>query len=216
MTYRIYLGGSFDPIHHAHLQMAMAVFRRLSLLGLPATISLLPTAGNPFKPPPTPAMHRMNMIEHAITPLIASGIMIDIDDSELARTPPIYTIDTVRLLQKKYPNDVLIFIIGGDSLHTLPTWHSHEQLINAVKLWAFGRVGTTDKIDASLMARCTTDLSQFLAENGRIFLDSSPIAAMSSSQIRTLIAKQNWQQATDLVNDEVLAYILANKLYQTG
>ncbi|MFC0820120.1 nicotinate (nicotinamide) nucleotide adenylyltransferase [Moraxella marmotae] len=214
-TIRIFLGGSFDPIHHAHLQMALAVYRTLqATTQQPISIHLLPTAGNPFKNPPTPAIHRIAMMQRAIAPLLTQGIAIGIDTRELEQPPPVYTIDTVAQLCQSYADDMLIFVIGGDSLASLYRWKSYDALIRQIKIWAFERIGDDGQIDADIAKRCTDDLDKFLATDNQIFIDKTPIAAMSSSQIRTLIAQNHQQAAATLIDDDVLAYIMANHLYQ--
>jgi len=168
MTYRIYLGGSFDPVHHAHLQMAITAFEQLSALHLPVTVTLLPTAGNPFKGAPTPTAHRLAMLT-----LATAHLPISIDEREIHEPPPVYTIDTVRQLRDKFADDVLIYLIGQDSLSSLPRWKSGEQLPDLVKFWAFTRVGETESIDASVSARLTDDLTRFLSDDGLIYQDPS-------------------------------------------
>lgn len=211
MTYRIYLGGSFDPVHHAHLQMAITAFEQLSALHLPVTVTLLPTAGNPFKGAPTPTAHRLAMLT-----LATAHLPISIDEREIHEPPPVYTIDTVRQLRDEFADDVLIYLIGQDSLSSLPRWKSGEQLPDLVKFWAFTRVGETESIDPSISARLTDDLTRFLSDDGLIYQDLSPIAAMSSSCIRQLIADGKTDVLTDYLHPTVIDYIDTHQLYQDG
>ncbi len=138
---RAYLGGSFDPVHNSHLQMAMAVYHHL----LPIAehqrralhVSLLPNARSPFKQQSTNPAHRLAMLHLAIqnTPL-------QIDELELWQSPPVYSIDSVRTLRARYPNDSLIFIMGMDSARSLGQWKEGLQLTDYVHLWIFSRTDT--------------------------------------------------------------------------
>lgn len=213
MAYRIYLGGSFDPVHRSHLHMAMAVYTQLSVkLGADGiTLCLLPTAGNPFKGAPTASRHRLSMLS-----LATQGLPIAIDDYELTQPPPIYTIDTIAHLHATYPDDVLIFVIGFDSLVSLPRWRGGEALADMVKFWAFARVGETGTPSDTLMARCTTDLDEFLAQDGKIYLDNTPIDAMSSSHIRQLISDGKTDTLVHYLHPTVIDYIDTHRLYQDG
>lgn len=209
--YRIVLGGSFDPIHRAHLQMAMAASMRLTALGLPVTVSLLPTAGNPFKDTPTPGAHRLAMLK-----LATQNTAIAIDEREIHLPPPVFTIDTLRALRSDYADDVLIYLIGQDSLNSLPTWKGGEQLADLVKFWVFSRVGEVAQISNTLAARLTDDLERFLALDGLIYQDDTHIAKMASSTIRRLIGDEPGQNLDEFLDPAVIDYIAKHKLYQSG
>lgn len=211
-TIRAFLGGSFDPVHHSHLQMATQVHQTLSQFTQNSAniiVSLMPTKGNPFKGKPTDERHRLQMLQ-----LATQGTPISIETCELERTPPIYTIDSVRTLKATYPNDRLIFILGQDSLHALPTWKDGLEISNFVNIWAFSRgdFTTHHDVDASILCRMTEDLTQFLNQDGAIYQDNTPIEAMSSTHIRHLLAQQN-PQVAKFIPKSVLDYISKHALY---
>ncbi|WP_435938619.1 nicotinate (nicotinamide) nucleotide adenylyltransferase [Moraxella bovoculi] len=210
MTIRAFLGGSFDPVHSSHLSMAMRVHATLSQAATdPISVSLMPTKGNPFKGKPTPDEHRLAMLRLATT-----GTPIDIDTHELAQKPPVYTIDTVRHLRQIYPNDRLIFIMGQDSLHALPTWKDGDEILNFVNIWAFmrGDFKPVGDLSAQVLENLTDDLGEFLSQNGRIYQDSAPITAMSSSMIRKMLAGHN-PEARQFLTKRVLDYIDKHAIY---
>lgn len=214
---RAFLGGSFDPVHLSHLQMATHVHQALSQFiqndprGQFAKIdvSLLPTAGNPFKGKPTADAHRLEMLH-----LATQGTPIDIDTHELAQTPPVYTIDTVRHLRQIYPNDRLIFIMGQDSLHALPTWKDGDEILDFVNIWAFmrGDFKPVGDLSAQVLENLTDDLGEFLSQNGRIYQDSTPIPSMSSSMVRKMLADHN-PEARQFLTKRVLDYIDKHAIY---
>ncbi|WP_201534030.1 nicotinate (nicotinamide) nucleotide adenylyltransferase [Psychrobacter immobilis] len=212
-TIRAYLGGSFDPVHNGHLQMAMTVYQRLLPIAQQQHrdlhVSLLPNARSPFKQKSTDPNHRLTMLK-----LATVNTPIQIDELELWQAPPVYTIDSVRSLRQRYPNDHLIFIIGMDSALSLDQWKEGLRLTDYVNLWIFNRNGVSDS-DKSLITQdvnalraelpkqlqhlvidSPTDLmmpaSQMLTDNaflknvhqGHIYIDPHPVAAISSTQIR--------------------------------
>lgn len=210
MTIRAFLGGSFDPVHSSHLSMAMRVHATLSQATTdPISVSLMPTKGNPFKGKPTPDEHRLAMLR-----LTTTGTPIGIETCELDRTPPIYTIDTVRLFRQRHPDDTLIFILGQDSLYTLPTWKDGDEILNFVNIWAFwrGDFHQDGEFSPQVLANLTLDLDKFLTHQGMIYQDHTPITAMSSSHIRTLIANKD-PKASDHLPPKVADYIHKNALY---
>lgn len=210
-TIRAYLGGSFDPVHLGHLAMAQQVFKQLSthFVGHDVFSFLLPTAGNPFKGKPTPVHHRLAMLN-----LATQGTPIKIDEHEIYQTPPIYTIDTVRYLKNTYPNDVLIFVMGKDSLLALPTWKEHQELLKYTNFWVFDR-DTDSKLalDNYLYPYFTDDLNQLICQTGMIYQDNTPIINISSSQLRAWLTCNN-PQATIFLPNSVANYINEHALYR--
>ena len=143
---RAYLGGSFDPVHNGHLEVAMFVYQHLlpiaTRLHRTLHVSLLPNARSPFKTQSTDPNHRLAMLK-----LATENTPIQINELELWQAPPVYTIDSVRTLRQQYPNDNLIFIMGMDSAHSLDKWRDGLRLTDHVNLWVFNRQSSTDVSD---------------------------------------------------------------------
>ncbi|WP_201615474.1 nicotinate-nicotinamide nucleotide adenylyltransferase [Psychrobacter urativorans] len=142
---RAYLGGSFNPVHNGHIQMALHVYDCLAPIATkqqcPLHISLLPNARSPFKKHSTDPAFRLAMLELAI-----KGTPLQISELELWQTPPVYSIDSVHALRQRYPNDTLIFIMGMDSARSLEKWKDGLQLTNYVHLWIFSRSNSSDSL----------------------------------------------------------------------
>ena len=135
---RAYLGGSFDPVHLGHMQMAMAVYNTLAPMAAQQNrelqVSLLPNARSPFKTKSTDPNDRLAMLNLAV-----QGTPVNINELEIWQTPPVYTIDSVRALRNHHPYDTLIFIMGMDSARSLAQWKDGLQLTDYVDLWIFNR-----------------------------------------------------------------------------
>lgn len=135
---RAYLGGSFNPVHDGHIQMAMMVYKQLLPYALQQHcqlhVALMPNARSPFKDKTTSPKHRLAMLKLAVkdTPL-------EISELELWQSPPVYSIDSVHTLRARYPNDILIFIMGMDSAASLDKWKDGLDLTDYVHLWVFNR-----------------------------------------------------------------------------
>ena len=143
---RAYLGGSFDPVHEGHVQMAMIVYRHLLPIAeqqqRDLRVSLLPNARSPFKTHSTDPEHRLSMLK-----LATQDTPLQINELELWQAPPVYTIDSVRTLRQRYPDDALIFIMGMDSARSLDQWKDGLKLTDYVNLWIFSRAGMADTQD---------------------------------------------------------------------
>ena len=135
-TLRIGLfGGSFDPVHCAHLLVAQAALEELSL----SRVVFIPAAQSPFKPEqvPAPAADRLRWLRLALT----GNPNFEVDDQEIHRPPPSFTIDTVRNYRERFPNAELCYIIGADHVPLLPKWRAAEELAGCVEFLAIPRPG---------------------------------------------------------------------------
>lgn len=123
------LGGSFNPIHHGHLILAE---RAAETLGLDRTI-LMPTWFTPLKDAVAPAKDRLAMVK-----LAARGNpRLEVSDLEIRRGGLSYTIDTIRSIRK--PGMRIFWLIGSDSIRTLPKWREIRELARQVTFGIFAR-----------------------------------------------------------------------------
>ncbi|PKG84759.1 nicotinate-nicotinamide nucleotide adenylyltransferase [Psychrobacter sp. Sarcosine-02u-2] len=176
---RAYLGGSFDPVHNGHLQMALYVYQSLLPIAKQQQrelqVSLLPNARSPFKADSTDPKHRLAMLKLAIkdTPL-------QINELELWQTPPVYTIDSVNTLRTRYPHDSLIFIMGMDSAQSLDKWKNGLALTDHVNLWVFNRlsIGENDPINNDTNAETNKKLvnTDLIASNPSALQSQLPVS----------------------------------------
>ena len=128
-------GGTFDPIHHAHLILAREARERLAL----EKIIFVPAAISPGKDPPAASAEmRLSMLRVAIEG--ETGLVVD--ECELHRPPPSYTIDTIEEIRRREADSEIYYLIGEDNLSALPSWHRFEQLQKIVRFVVLDRTGT--------------------------------------------------------------------------
>jgi nicotinate-nucleotide adenylyltransferase len=128
-------GGTFDPVHHAHLILARAALERFAL----ERIVFVPTHLSPHKNASVAAPEaRLQMLQAATE----GEAHFEIDDCELQREPPSYTIDTVEKLHQEYPGAHLFLLIGDDNLAGLPSWRGFDDLRHMVTFIVLQRAFT--------------------------------------------------------------------------
>ncbi len=132
-------GGTFDPPHHGHLIVAADAFEALSLDRL-----LFVPAGNPPHRTGTAAaaVWRARMVEAAI----AGDSRFEVDDREIRRDGPSFTVDTLRELVALAPDDELIFLLGADQYRALASWREPEEVARLARLGVFAREGDTPEL----------------------------------------------------------------------
>ena len=128
-------GGTFDPVHFAHLILARFALEKFAL----ERIIFVPTRISPHKNASvaTPET-RLQMLRSAIE----GEPQFEVDDCELHRDPPSYTIDTVHTLKAKFPGAHLFLLVGDDNLAGLPTWRGFEDLRQMVTFIVLQRAFT--------------------------------------------------------------------------
>ncbi|MDF7667295.1 nicotinate-nucleotide adenylyltransferase [Orbaceae bacterium ESL0727] len=207
-------GGTFDPIHYGHLLPAVAIAHEVKRM----QISLLPNHIPPHKPQPeATTSQRLAMLQLAVEEIP----MLSIDAREISSvrlTHPSYTIDTLQAWRHENGNHVgLAFIMGQDSLLSLPTWHNWQSLLDYAHLLVCRRPGYAEKTDnpelQAWIANHQTLNSQdlHLAPHGYIYFAHTPLEDISATEIRQRIAQQT--NCDDLLPPKVWQYIQAEKLY---
>lgn len=130
-------GGSFDPVHHGHLILARAALEELGL----DRLLFLPANHSPFKSSTRPATSddRLAMLRLAIR----GEENFAVDDLELHRPPPSYTIDTLRELRTRHPDDEFTLLIGADQAVKFGTWKDPEEIQRLARVAVLDRAGHT-------------------------------------------------------------------------
>ena len=196
------LGGTFDPPHLGHLLIAESARSALDL----ETVLFLP-AGEPWLKSGqqiTPARRRRRMVELAI----ANNADFRLCDTELRRSGPSYTVDTLRQLRGDYPNDVVFyFIVGSDVLAQFHRWKEPERVLQLCRLAVVERPdGPSNPLQ--LMEQRYPDA----VASGAVLTVSGPRVNISASEIRRLVAQGI--SVRYQMPDAVTNYIRDHELYQ--
>lgn len=204
------LGGTFNPIHHGHLRLALELYERLEL----AEVRLIPSARPPHRSlPSVNSQIRLEMVQAAIKNVEG----LNVDDRELQRKGPSYMFDTLSSLRIDYPQRSLCLILGMDAFLGLPYWHKWEHLITKAHFLVVRRLGA-ELSNVPIMqdfwkthqATCPEDLKKQTA--GTLWVEEIPFLNISATQIRSCIAEG--KNPRYLLPKEVLDIINTHQLYR--
>lgn len=196
------MGGTFNPVHNGHLILAEAARVQHQL----DEVWFMPSGRPPHKQKEEilPEEKRSDMLKLAIE----GNEAFRYSDLELRREGIIYTSDTLEILHKEYPEDTFYFIIGGDSLMQLESWHKPEKIFARAMILASQRSG----FDLGGIKEKKEELSQ--KYHAGILPVTIPSLEISSAGIRKGL--KNGEAVRYLMPETVYAYICENGLYDTG
>ncbi len=180
------LGGTFDPVHNAHLAMARHALERLGA----ARVLWIPTGTPGYrKPPVAPPRDRLAMLRLAL----AGEPRWAIDERELAPGASGYTVDTLEQLRAEHPGTPFVMLLGADQFAKLGTWHRPERLYHLCRFAVFARPGWQ------------------VTDSRAEIIPLEPIA-ISASDIRARIGRRG--DVSAMLPAAVLEYIRAKGLYR--
>lgn len=197
-----FFGGSFDPIHNGHLNLALELFEKHKL----DEVFICPTSQSPHKKHNSPIAskeHRRAMVAAAISPFPAFTFL----DNELQKTAPCYTIDTIRSLieadRSQGKQKVRYFLmLGEDAAASLPTWKEIDDLLHLAHPLIGSREGD------GLKEKFSPAFAQLLKKGWTTI----PRLEISSTSIRERIKEEKY--AGHLVPGKVWDYIQTHQLYR--
>jgi len=168
-------GGTFDPPHVGHLILAMEAYDQLNLDKV--LWVLTPNPPHKIGKLITPADIRLRMVNESI----GEDPAFELSRVDMDRPGPHYMSETVNLLHEQYPGAELVFLMGGDSLHDLPTWHEPREFIQACdRLGVMHRVG--EKINLEQLEKSLPGISP------KVEFIEAPILEISAKKIRQLVS----------------------------
>ncbi|WP_417661992.1 nicotinate-nucleotide adenylyltransferase [Pseudomonas sp.] len=205
-------GGTFDPVHIGHLRGAVEVAEFMVL----DELRLIPSARPPHRDTPhVSAQDRLAMVERAV----AGVAPLVVDDRELKRNKPSYSIDTLESLRAELAaDDQLYLLLGWDAFCGLPSWHRWDELLLHCHILVLQRPDADSEAPEALRdllaARSVSDPHAMAGACGQIsFVWQTPMA-VSATQIRGLL--HSGKSVRYLVPDTVLTYIQAHGLYRAA
>jgi len=191
-------GGTFDPVHNAHLFVAESarIIERLD------RVLFVPTNNHHYRDKPQAnAVHRCAMILGAI----GGNTAFELDDTDLHANASGYTADLLPRLRRKYPAAGLTFIIGADSLVNA-NWVRFDEVLEALERFA---IAPRPGVRADALARVIAAVPPALRE--RVTTLNLPEIPESATLLRALIAQR--RSIRYLVPEPVWKYIVAHRLY---
>jgi len=196
-------GGTFDPIHFGHLRTAFELLHALRL----AEVRLVPAGNPPHRGVPLcDAWHRLDMVRAAVAD--QPGFVVD--DREVRRDGPSYTVLTLRELRDEAPGRPLCLLLGMDAFLGLPQWHEWRSVLDLAHVvvahrpgWTAPDAGTLGELLAERGTQRVEDLHESAA--GRIHVRPVTQLEISSTDLRDLIVAG--QDPRYLLPDAVRALI---------
>ena len=187
------LGGTFNPIHNAHIELAKAAYEQYDLEKVLVMVSPNPPhkAGKTIED----VAHRNNMVRLAVEPYD----FLEFSDFEQCRDGFIYTADTLTLLKQKFPENHYYFIVGGDSINSIEKWYHPEVVLSNCTLLAAGR----NEIDWDRLKECIDKI------NKKYNADVRPVRLKSMDISSTEVRNGDLED----VPEAVMNYIIENNLY---
>jgi len=191
-------GGTFDPPHLGHLILASEAFYQLNLDRLLFVLTSSPPhkIGQPITP--------IEMREKLVKAALSDNPGFEFSRVDIDRPGPHYAVDTVNIIRGQHTGSELVYLIGGDSLRSLPDWHKPKELVDAIdELGVMRRPGI--HIDWSTLETHIPGIFEKVR-----FVDA-PLLEISSSEIRKRVAEDSAFRY--YIPIEVYKLIVEEKLY---
>jgi nicotinate-nucleotide adenylyltransferase len=196
-------GGTFDPIHYGHLRTAFEMLQALRF----DEVRFMPCGDPPHRGETfASSAERLRMVELAVS---GQG-QFTVDDRELRRNGPSYTIDTLLTLREEFSDRVLGLIVGMDAFIGMPGWHRWEEILGVAHIivahrpgWKAPDIGPLGDLISEFGTHRVNDLHASL--NGRVHIHAVTQLEISSTEIRDLVAAGRDPRflMPDAVRDEI-------------
>ncbi len=203
-------GGTFDPIHYGHLRPVEEAMRALSL----EQVRVVPARAPPHRPPPVASVdQRLRMVELALAG--QSGFCID--EREIRRPGPSYTVDTLESMRVEFHPRTLCLIVGYDAFLGMESWHRFPRLPELAHIVVMHRPGFNDEavltgLPVWARPRLCEDRARLMrAPAGLVWIQPVTPQPISASKLRAALA--NGESVQDLLPEAVWRYIRENRLY---
>jgi nicotinate-nucleotide adenylyltransferase len=210
-------GGTFDPIHIGHLELAREVRDALEL----SAVRIIPAGDPPHRAAPVAtAIHRLAMVELAIEDIAG----LEADRREIDRPGRSYTVTTLESLRVEDPARPLALIVGADAFVGFPGWHRWRELFSLAHIVVVARPGSAfpahlppELADQWARRQAREAATLHHAPAGLVFVQQITPHDISASSIRMQLARgtEGVAAVRGLVPPAVLAYIDRNQIYRS-
>ena len=168
-------GGSFNPVHFGHVGLAKWVMEHTDL----DELWLLVSPNNPLKPAGilAPEEDRLAAVREAVKDIPH----VEASDFEFSLPRPSYTANTLRELQKRYPEHTFTLVIGEDNWAIFDRWRESEFILEHFRIFVYPRHGSNGgRLEVS---------GEWMKAKNVVFLSDAPYFDISSTQIRANLCK---------------------------
>ncbi len=195
----VVFGGCFNPPLNSHFSLAEQILNEYTNI---EKIVFVPVNSNYGKIGLLSNEHRYQMLKLVCD----KNEKFEVSRIEIEEKRQLYTIETLRKIQRLYPTHKIAFIMGSDNLKELEKWERADELVEEFKMYILRR--DKDNVEEIIQS------SDFLKKNRDAFVEAknSIVSNLSSSLVREKLKKGKSIQY--LTPDEVMHYIMKNKLYQ--
>jgi nicotinate-nucleotide adenylyltransferase len=202
-------GGTFDPIHYGHLRTAFELLQALRL----TEVRFMPAGNPPHREQPlATADLRLQMVKAATEG--QHGFLVD--DREIRREGPSYSVDTLATLRAEHPDRSLCLIVGMDAFLGLPKWYQWREILQLAHVvvahrpgWRAPGMGPLGELLVDRGTGRIGDLHESRA--GCIYIHAVTQLEISSTEVRTLVSAG--RDPRFLMPDSVRKIILDSKCY---
>ena len=196
-------GGTFDPVHYGHLRTVQHVQMELAL----AKVLFVLSARPPHRTPPAAEVtHRRNMLALAL----ADYPSFTLDDRELHRAGPSYSVWTLRALRAEYGLRPLCLILGADAYAGLADWFHGDEVLTLAHIVVLPRPGWEHQLTTAA-ARFDEPAALTRTPAGRVVVCKAPQVNVSATAIRARVARG--EDVSDALPRPVWHYIQEQQLY---
>ena len=198
----ILFGGTFDPIHRGHIEVALAAREHFDA----DTLLFIPASRSPLKKqqPVASDQNRVKMIRLSI----GQNDRLRLSECELNRPQPSYTLDTVIYFREKYAQADLIWLVGADVVKDLSRWYKMGDLMEACTISVMYRAGYPKPDFKVCKDKFTPEQIAQFEQN----IVPVPLIEISSTDIRARISQG--RDVGDFLSPKVYDYIKKHDLYK--
>lgn len=191
-------GGTFDPIHTAHIELSKLILKKYSL----DKVIFIPSGNSYFKTGVTDKYERLNMVKLAVEKYDS----FDVSDMEVIRSGNSYTYQTIEEFKSIYKNDTLYWIMGSDTFLQLEKWRNYTYLLENINFIVYMRPG-------DLIENVQSFINKFNSKFGTIVnLIEEDSFMISSTEIREHFYEFEFNHS--MIPKEINDFIIEHNLYR--
>lgn len=201
-----FMGGTFSPPHLGHLHSAEVFYKEAEL----DELLIIPAKVSPFKVETqitADDASRFEMAKLCFSELVKKGINAKVSDIELKSHTTSYTYKTIRQLKNIYPSSELYMFVGYDMFLTLEKWKNYSEIFESCHIYT--RCRQKGELEKMKKAKAHYEAKY----NAKVIISKDEPFTVSSTQVRKIIAQNHIKFQRNLLTDDVLRYIIENRLY---